>query len=308
VDPMVTASWGEASQGFAVLVHGGAGSRDPDELEPSRTGCRAAAERAAAILRAGGTALDAVQAAVEALEDDPVFNSATGGALTLAGTLELDASIMDGRDLRAGAVCALPPHRHPIAIARAVLEDGRHVLYAGEGAVAFARAAGFVPADPESMITAHARAQLERFLRTGEQPPQGNTVGAVARDRHGRLAAATSTGGTTGKRPGRVGDTPIIGAGTYADDLSGAASATGKGEGILRVALCTRVVDALAMERSAERAAREALANLADRVGTEAGVIAVGRDGSLGWARTTSAMPWAAVWDDGADGGAAAGC
>ena len=302
--PTVTASWGQAAQGFAVLVHGGAGSREPADLEPSRTGCAAAAERAAVILRAGGSALDAVQAAVEALEDDPIFNAATGGSLTEDGTLELDASIMDGRELRAGAVCALPPHRHPIAIARAVLEDGRHVLYAAEGAVAFARGAGFAPADAASMITDRERKHLERFLRSRQPVPQGNTVGAVAIDRHGHLAAATSTGGTTGKRQGRIGDSPIIGAGTYADDLSGAASATGKGEGIVRVALCTRVVDALAMERSAERAAREALANLADRVGTDAAVIAVGRDRSLGWARTTDAMPWAAVWD----GGAAAGC
>jgi beta-aspartyl-peptidase (threonine type) len=292
------------TQGFAVLVHGGAGNREPSEVEPSRAGCAAAATRAATILRAGGSALDAVQAAVEALEDDPLFNAGTGGALTEAGTLQLDASIMDGRDLRAGAVCTLPPHRHPIAIARASLEDGTHVLYAADGAVDFARRAGFSPADPASMITAAAREHLARFLRTREAPREGNTVGAVAQDRHGHVAAATSTGGTTGKRVGRVGDSPIIGAGTYADDSSGAASATGKGEGILRVTLCARVVDALAMERSAERAAREALANLADRIGSDAGVIVVGRDGSLGWARTTEAMPWAAAWD----GGDAAGC
>jgi beta-aspartyl-peptidase (threonine type) len=304
VGKTVTASWGQKTEGHAVLVHGGAGARDADELEPSRSGCAKAAALAGAILRAGGRALDAVQAAVEALEDDPCFNAGTGGALSEAGTLLLDASIMEGRDLRAGAVCALPPHRHPIAIARAVLEDGRHVLYAGDGAVTFARSAGFVPVDPESMITAKARALLERWLRAREQAREGNTVGAVARDRHGHVAAATSTGGITGKRPGRVGDSPIIGAGTYADDLSGAASATGAGEGILRVALCTRVVDAMSLERSAEQAAREALANLADRIGTDAGVIVIGRDGSLGWARTTSTMAWAAEWD----GGDAAGC
>ena len=303
--PQVTESWGIETSGYCLLVHGGAGRRPPDERSAGRSGCAAAAQTAAAeVLARGGSALDAVQRAVELLEDDPVFNAGTGGALTEEGTLELDASIMSGSDLRAGAVCALTPHRHPIAIARAVLEEGRHVLYAGAGAVAFAKRAGFVPAAPDSMITPAAREQLARWLAARAPGSGGGTVGAVARDRQGRLAAATSTGGIVGKRPGRVGDSPIIGAGTYADDGRGAASATGVGEGILRIALCARVVASLGAGASAERAASEAIAVLGTRVHADGGVIVVQPDGRLGWARSTESMAWAAA----GDGGNADGC
>lgn len=294
----VTATWGAAARDYCVLVHGGAGARPVSELQGERDGCAAAAEAAAAILRAGGSALDAVQRAVEVLEDDPRFNAGTGGALTHDGLLELDASIMDGRELRAGAVCCLPPYQHPIAVARAVLDQGRHLLYAASGADAFARSAGFTPVTDGRMITAGARARLTRVLAGQGEAPSGGTVGAVARDRAGHVAAATSTGGITGKQHGRVGDSPILGAGTYADDHAGAASATGYGEGILRIGLCGRAVAALASGRSAEVAARETMAQLAQRVGTEAGLILVAPDGQLGWARSAVAMPWAACWDD----------
>lgn len=302
--PQVTASWGMATSGFCLLVHGGAGRRPADERVAGRAGCARAAKRAAEVLVAGGSALDAVQLAVELLEDDPSFNAGTGGALTEDGTLELDASIMSGMDLLAGAVCSLPPFQHPIAIARAVLEERRHVLYAGAGAAAFAQRAGFVPAAPDSMITAGARAQLERWLEARANASGGGTVGAVARDRQGRLAAATSTGGIVGKRPGRVGDSPVIGAGTYADDRSGAASATGVGEGILRIGLCGRIVASMGRGESAEAATAEAIATLAERIGVDAGVIALHTDGRLGWARSTESMAWAAVWN----GGEADGC
>ncbi|HMI92756.1 MAG TPA: isoaspartyl peptidase/L-asparaginase family protein [Polyangiales bacterium] len=303
--PQVTESWGVATSGFCLLVHGGAGRRPPEERVTGRQGCASAAQRAAAdVLARGGSALDAVQLAVELLEDDPVFNAGTGGSLTEEGTLELDASIMSGADLRAGAVCSLTPHRHPIAIARAVLEERRHVLYAGAGAVAFAAQAGFAPAPPESMITAGAREQLARWLAARAPTSGGGTVGAVARDRQGRLAAATSTGGITGKRPGRVGDSPVIGAGTYADDLRGAASATGVGEGILRINLCARVVTGIAAGVSPQAASCEGLTALGERIGVDAGVIALAPDGRLGWARSTESMAWAAVWD----GGSADGC
>lgn len=281
-----------------MLVHGGAGMRAAGELTAEREGCAAAAEAAAAILRQGGSALDAVQRAVEVLEDDARFNAGTGGALTRDGELELDASIMDGRDLRAGAVCCLPPYQHPIAVARAVLDQGRHLLYAASGADAFARKAGFVPVQDGSMITAAARARLAQVLQAQGDPPSGGTVGAVARDRRGHVAAATSTGGITGKHHGRVGDSPILGAGTYADDHAGAASATGYGEGILRIGLCGRAVAALTTGLSAEAAAHDAMAQLARRVGTEAGLILIAPNGQLGWARTAVAMPWAAAWDD----------
>jgi L-asparaginase / beta-aspartyl-peptidase len=294
----VTASWGAAANAFCVLVHGGTGARSPAELGDDRQGCKVAAEAAAAILRAGGSALDAVQRAVEVLEDDPRFNAATGGALTVDGRLELDAAIMDGRDLRAGAVCCLPPYRHPIAVARAVLEEGRHLLYAGTGADAFARRCGFAPVLDGSMITADARGQLARIATKPTANESGGTVGAVARDRQGHVAAATSTGGIMGKQHGRVGDSPILGAGTYADDLSGAASATGYGEGILRMALGARATQALLAGHAPKDAASAAMTQLRARVGTEAGLILVAPDGRLGWARSSPDMPWAAVWDD----------
>jgi beta-aspartyl-peptidase (threonine type) len=284
--------------GYAIIVHGGAGDAADARLDGQIEGCRSAAAVAKRILEAGGAALDAVQQAVLVLEDDSRFNAATGGALTSAGTLELDASIMEGTQLRAGAVCSLPPFRHPIAIARAVLDDARHVLYSGRGAAAFARAHGFTDADAGDMITSEALANLERVL--AERPstvwPAG-TVGAVARDKHGRLAAATSTGGIVGKRLGRVGDSPLLGAGTYADDASGAASSTGQGEGIMRVALAARVTIALGEDTNPGDAAFDGLVLMKRRTGALGGVIVVHRDGRIGWARSTSSMAYAASWE-----------
>jgi beta-aspartyl-peptidase (threonine type) len=239
-----------------------------------------------------------VQQAVMLLEDDARFNAATGGALTCAGTLELDASIMEGSGLRAGAVCSLSPFRHPIAIARAVLDDAQHVLYAGQGADMFARGHGFSPAHPEDMISAEARDQLARVL--AERPvtvwPAG-TVGAVARDKQGRVAAATSTGGIVAKRLGRVGDSPLLGAGTYADDAFGAASSTGQGEGIMRIALAARVTTALAAETNPGDAAFDGLVLMKQRTAALGGIIVVHRDGRIGWARSTPSMPYAASWE-----------
>jgi L-asparaginase / beta-aspartyl-peptidase len=231
------------------------------------------------------------------LEDDPLFNAATGGALTSDGALELDASIMDGHDLRAGAVCCLPPYRHPIAIARAVLEDGAHVLYGAAGADAFARTAGFAPELPATMITETARKQLARWLAGHDAESRGNTVGAVARDLNGHMAAATSTGGIVGKRPGRIGDSPVLGAGTYADDTRGAASATGRGEGILRLTLSARAIASMASGLNPEDAASEAIAALQERIGSDAGIILVAPNGRIGLARSTETMTWAAAWD-----------
>ncbi len=288
-----------------MLVHGGAGDVPDARIERHVGGCRAAAARAQAILAAGGSALDAAQAAVIVLEDDPVFNAGTGACLTAEGSLELDACVMEGEALRAGAVCALPPFKNPIAIARAVLEDGMHVLYAAGGARAFAERAGFSPADPASMITEAAREKLALALASGTVSGwAGGTVGAVARDVHGHVAAATSTGGMVGKRPGRVGDSPLVGAGTYADDRGGAASATGHGEGILRVALSATAVAALARAGAPEAVAREVIAGMQARVGATGGLILAGRDGRLGWARSTRTMTWAAEWDGGSEAGA----
>lgn len=291
---MVTGSGGAAVNAeFCIGVHGGAGD-PPQASRPGHgEGCAAAAAAGAEILRAGGSALDAVQRAVEVLEDDPRFNAGTGACLTEDGNLELDASIMNG-DLAAGAVCVLPPFLHPIAIARAVLDDGRHVLYASEGAARFAESRGFSRATPDAMITAAVR---ERFARGASAPEgyAGNTVGAVARDVRGHVAAATSTGGTFFKRSGRVGDTPIVGAGTYADDEAGAASATGIGEAIIRVCLAKSVVDWLKQGLGAEDAARAAALLLEERGRGTGGLVLVDARGRFGFARTTPAMSWASM-------------
>jgi L-asparaginase / beta-aspartyl-peptidase len=276
---------------WAILVHGGAGDRPP---EPGWTeGCEAAAGAGASILRAGGSALDAVEQAVRVLEDNPLFNAGTGAALNEAGLIELDAAIMEGSEMRVGAVCALPPFRNPILIARSVLETGEHVLYAGEGAASFARSAGFAPVTSAELSTARARRSWEAFRALHKTGLSAGTVGAVARDVSARCAAATSTGGVVGKRLGRVGDSPIPGAGTYADE-HGAASATGHGEFILRACLTKRVVDGLIALDTPVSAAERSLAFLLDHLGGRAGIIVVDAHGRLGLARSTQQMPWAA--------------
>jgi beta-aspartyl-peptidase (threonine type) len=279
-----------------VLVHGGAGDV-PEDLRASHAeGCAAAARAGLETLRATGSALAAVVRAVEVLEDDPRYNAGTGACLNEVGTLELDASVMEGTGLRAGAVCALPPFRHPVRVARAVLDEGKHVLYAAEGAARFASAHGFLPADPASMITAASRARLEAVLAgRAERGWAGGTVGAVACDARGRVAAATSTGGMVAKRQGRVGDSPIVGAGTWADDESGAASATGEGEAILRVGLTRYACDLLRAGLSAQEAAEVAIAHLGRRVRGAGGLVLVDARGQVGIARNTVTMSWAAA-------------
>jgi len=284
----------------AIVVHGGAGKIDDERVPAALTGCRAAAARGLAVLARGGSALDAVQEAVRALEDDPQFNAGIGAALARDGTVELDASIMDGATLGFGAVGAVPELRRPVDLARAVLDDGEHCLLVGAHAWTFARERGFEPAAPGELITARARARLQaaqaRALRGGAGEEAG-TVGACAIDAAGHVAAATSTGGTTYKRPGRVGDTPLPGCGTYADDRAGAASATGFGERIMRVTLARLAADLMRGGKSAAEAAALAIAELALRVGGDAGIICVDPAGRIGAARSSKTMPhaWASV-------------
>jgi beta-aspartyl-peptidase (threonine type) len=237
-----------------------------------------------------------VEAAVEALENEPCFNAGTGACLNEDGELELDASIMDGADLRAGAVCALPPFRNPIRIARRALEDGRHVLYAGEGAVRFALAHGFAPSTDGTMVTDRARERFQLVKEKGEVKGwAGGTVGAVARDEHGHVAAATSTGGRINKSKGRVGDSPLIGAGTYADDEAGAVSTTGDGEIMIRLCTARSAVDALRAGLDVEAAATQVIDQAKRRLHGEGGVIIAHKNGSIGWARSTQTMTWAAA-------------
>jgi beta-aspartyl-peptidase (threonine type) len=274
-----------------VVVHGGA-SEWYDGTTPGRAACRRAAQAGWTTMAAGGTALDAVVAAVRVVEDDPVCNAGTGAVLTSRGTLELDACVMDGTSRASGAVAVLPPFRHPVDIARAVLEDGRYHLLVGDGAAAFARARGFKPCDPELMITADRRAESEgrgSFER-------GNTVGAVARDANGHLAAATSTGGIAGTQPGRVGDAPLVGGGTYADEHA-ACSCTGDGEAFARACAAFWTVEHVS--RGAQTAAQRSVARVLERYGGYGGLILLDRAGGVGIARSASAMPHAIARADG---------
>ena len=274
-----------------VVVHGGA-SEWYAGTDLGRAACQRAARAGWEALAAGGTALDAVIAAVRVVEDDPACNAGTGAVLTSRGTLELDACVMDGASLASGAVAVLPPFRHPIDIARAVLEDGRYHLLVGDGAAVFARARGFEPCDPELMITPDRRAEFEgrgRFDR-------GNTVGAVARDANGRLAAATSTGGMTGTDPGRVGDAPLVGGGTYADEHA-ACSCTGDGEAFARACAAFWTVGNVA--DGAQAAAERSVARVLERYGGYGGLIVLDASGDVGIARSASAMPHAIARADG---------
>lgn len=287
-----------------IVVHGGCGERDPDEVssglpEGGRlAGVRRACEAGAALLRTGGSALDAVEAAVRVLEDDPLFNAGTGSTLTAAGDVELDASIMDGETLRCGGVAVVRDVRNPVSLARAVMERSAHALLAGPGASEFARQVGIPAHDNALLVTPRQRARWDA-ARRGATASRTGTVGAVARDVRGHLAAATSTGGRSMKLPGRVGDSPLVGCGTYADDLLAAVSCTGNGEHIIRVTLARHAADLVGAGRSAMDAAREAIATLGRRTGGEGGLIVVGPAGEPGFAHDTPAMARAWMGVDG---------
>jgi beta-aspartyl-peptidase (threonine type) len=270
----------------ALAVHGGAGHERVAERAARRAGVVRAAEAGWAVLAAGGSALDAVIEAVVALENDPHFNAGFGSVLTEDGRVELDASVMEGTGLRAGAVGAVTSVANPVRLARAVLDEGREVLLVGAPAATLARRHGLPRVAAEALVTPAARLRWEQ---RGEA--SGETVGAVARDARGGVAAATSTGGLAGKRRGRVGDSAVIGAGTYADDRVGAGSATGPGEAIIRIGLVRVALDQLAAARSATAAARSALAVLQARLGASAGLVLTDARGRLGVARTTPSMP-----------------
>ncbi|BDI61988.1 isoaspartyl peptidase/L-asparaginase family protein [Qipengyuania nanhaisediminis] len=243
-----------AEAGWSIAIHGGAGTLDPDRMTPERRAAyeaslQAALDAGARVLADGGSAMDAVQAAIVPLEDDPLFNAGRGSVFTWEGTNELDASIMDGRDRSAGAVTGVTTVRNPIQLADRVRTDSPHVFLMGQGAEQFAREQGFAVTPPEWFATEARRESLDRMranaLSSLDVDHKFGTVGAVALDTHGNVAAGTSTGGMTGKRWGRIGDAPVIGAGTYADNQSCAVSATGWGEYFIRVGvaqeICTRL-------------------------------------------------------------------
>ena len=272
----------------AIVVHGGAGAAESEHDAARAAAVDAATAAGWAVLAAGGSSIDAVIAAVTRLEDDPLFNAGLGAVLTEEGTVELDASLMSGADLRAGAVAVVRGVCNPIALARAVMDEGRDVFLVGPPAEALARRHGLRMVAPDDLVTPDARARWQ-----ARRPPPGETVGAAAIDAHGHVAAATSTGGVGGQRSGRIGDSAVIGAGTYADDLLGAASATGPGEAIIRVGLVRTALEAIARGADAATAARDALDVLERRVGARAGLVLVDRLGRVAAVHTTATMPTA---------------
>lgn len=280
----------------AIVLHGGAGTRPDADPAAVCAGMARACEVGFDVLGRGGSALDAAEAAVVAMEDDPLFNAGRGSCLTRDGTVEMDAAVMDGTSRLAGAVADVRTVRNPVRLARRVLEQSDHLLLVSEGAERFARDEGLAIEPPDYFVTPEQRARhlelREAALRDGTRRHRRGlgTVGAVAVDAHGRLAAATSTGGTPLKQPGRVGDTPIIGAGTYADDASAGVSCTGHGESVIRLVLGFRVADAVAHGASPLQAARAAAHLLREATAADGGLVVAAPDGRLGWAHNTVRM------------------
>ena len=282
---------------FSIIVHGGAGPRrDQEHASGARAGCLKAAQAGAQVLAGGGSALDAVEQAARWLEDDPLFNAGLGAVLNADGEVELDASVMNGETLAAGAVAVVKTVKNPISLARLVMEQSPHVLLVGEGAEAFARSQGVPAIVPGSLVTP---LQIQRWLE--RKGATHGTVGAVAVDARGHVAAATSTGGTSGKLKGRVGDSPLIGAGTVADSRWAAASATGVGEHIIRVGLARTVLEGVRRGAPLTVACEEAIFEL-QRIGGDGGVIAVAPSGEVAWAFCSQRMVGAFVKSTGQQG------
>ncbi|HVJ70293.1 MAG TPA: isoaspartyl peptidase/L-asparaginase [Sphingomicrobium sp.] len=284
---------------WKLVIHGGSGSMRPGSLsqqldELGRAGLGAALDAGEAILAAGGSALDAVEATARVMEEDSCFNAGRGSVLAYDGHVELDAAIMDGRDRRCGAVAGLRSTRAPISAARAVMEQSPHVLMSYEGADDFACEAGLEQVPNRWFVTPERRRQLDELLAKGSEAFDADikygTIGAVAVDVHGHVASATSTGGLTAKRWGRIGDSPLVGAGTYADDRAAAVSATGLGEVFIRAAgaheLCARV-------RLGGQKLQESLDGVLAEIkslGGNGGLIAVAPSGEAAWGFTTPGM------------------
>ncbi|HLX58101.1 MAG TPA: isoaspartyl peptidase/L-asparaginase [Ktedonobacteraceae bacterium] len=301
----------------AIIVHGGASNINPDRYDVTQAGCKEAALSGWRVLQAGGSALDAVEAAVRALEDNPEFNAGTGACLNSDGNIELDSGVMDGHALQVGAIAGVERIKNPISLARSVLESP-HVLLVGRGAEEFALEQGITQCTLEELITerqfqiwqeqqAASEAEEPRHYRrevgsvhfhSPTDPTTGKhgTVGAVALDMSGALAAATSTGGIHNKYPGRVGDSPLVGCGFYADEHA-AVSCTGHGEDFVRLLIAKRAADFAAGGQSARDAARSAIATLSARATGTGGLIVVDRKGEVGFAWNSRNMSYAYMMD-----------
>ena len=284
---------------WSIVIHGGAGTitravLDAAQDSGARAGLTAALAAGSAVLEADGTALDAVEEAVRVLEDDPHFNAGHGAAYTRNGRNELDAAIMDGRNRTAGAVTGVTRTRNPVSLARTVMTHSPHVLLSGDGADRFSAEHRLDQVDPSYFATAERRRQLDELLASGsngfDSDMKYGTVGAVAVDVRGHVAAATSTGGVTGKRWGRIGDSPVIGAGTYADDRAGAVSATGAGEYFIRVGAAHEICARVRLTGETMLAAGEAVIAELTAIGGAGGVILIAPDGTGGWRFNTPGM------------------
>ena len=275
---------------YSIAIHGGAGPIPPQALTDVRNrqfrqSLQTALDAGYQVLERGGPSLDAVTAAVRILEDDPLFNAGHGAALTRDGAAELDAAVMEGESQRAGAVASVRHIKNPVDLARRVMEKSRHVLLVGAGAEEFALEEGFTLVANSYFRTADRRRQLESEQggqSVSDLIPSQGTVGAVALDSRGNLAAATSTGGMTNKRQGRVGDSPIIGAGTYAKNGVCAVSATGQGEYFIRAVAAYHICAAVEYRGlSLENAAREMLHVILRRLGGHGGIIGIDAGGNI---------------------------
>ncbi|KAK6639581.1 hypothetical protein RUM43_007854 [Polyplax serrata] len=300
--------WGEAGKGMGipvVLVHGGAGNIGDERVCDTIDGVRKAVCRGYDILAKGGTSLDAAQACVEVMEEDPIFNAGRGSVLNSDGDVEMDAIIMEGTNLNFGSVGAVKNILHPVAVARKIMDKTQGGMLVGEGANRFAREEGFSSTPTYDLITDAAIEGLETFMSNPDaanyefQCAGVGTVGAVVVDCCGRVACATSTGGTTGKPVGRLGDTPIPGCGGYANDCVGAVSATGRGESIMKVCLASRILNLIEQGMPVQQATDEALEYMGNMVGDAAGAIAVSCSGDIGISFITKRMAWAYKKGDG---------
>lgn len=283
---------------WTLVIHGGSGAMRPGNLpasqeELARAGLNAALDAGEALLAVGGSALDAVEAAARVLEDDPAFNAARGSVLTADGVAELDAAIMNGRDRRAGAVARVRTTRAPISLARAAMEQTPHVLLTYEGADAFAREIGLEQVPNDWFITPSRHEQLDKIMAAGgefDASIKYGTIGAVACDTKGDVAAATSTGGLTAKRWGRIGDSPLIGAGTYADNRAAAVSATGLGEAFIRAVGAHELAARVRLTGQGLQASLDAVLADVAALGGSGGLIAVTALGEAAWGFSTPGM------------------
>jgi len=285
-----------------LLIHGGAWAMPDDAIAAHEDGIANALAAGYALLQRGASAVDAVEAAVAVMEDDDTFDAGRGSFLTQDGRVQMDALLMNGENLRTGGVACVERLRNPIRAARLVLDKSPHVYFVGTGAERFARQHGMALCDNMELVVPREqerlyKAQADELAGLPDETFSGSldshdTVGAVALDIHGNIAAGTSTGGTLNKAPGRVGDSSLIGCGCYADNLSAAVSLTGWGEPIMKLVLGKWAVDRVAAGASPDEAAHEAIAYLYNRLGGHGGIILLGPDGRVGMAHNTPRMAW----------------